>query len=294
MDLLDLAVKTANRIISWATWYVRLYVPGLKPAKQSTWPPQWYRYSYQWWVWENHLDSDNRPTFAFCKYYIRAVWNYFLHKVRQEWEDAIASVLSVIRGALGTLSHGYSTFHDWIEGIYRKVGTGVLTWADNLLQAADRLYRWLPEGIRQGLNDWLDFFVYWYGQAKIWVSTTYASVFQNAIDAWNWVVATGEAIKAWYNTVRVWVLDWAQNARERILGLLGAPWRWLTALVADPYGVIGIILGTAWTRLKSWSAGPLDFYYNLWGAHWREIGEFWADPLGWLYDRVEDELVRRW
>lgn len=293
-DALDLAIDTATRVRDWAKWFIFILVPGLSPPYQSVHPPSWFQYTYKDQVWKDNLDSDNRPTLNFCKYFIRAVWNYFLHKITQQWEDAIGALQRVLTSALGSLRHGYGTWSDWVEGIYARVGQGALTWADDLLQAANRLYLWLPEGVRQGLHSWEDIFVYWYGQAKLWVVQQFGSALAAAVDAWAWVVSSGEALRAWYDSVRTWVLDWAQNAAERVRGVLGATWNWIVAFRADPLGTITFYLGPAWAKLVSWADGPLTFYYNLWGSYATMLGEFLADPLGWLYDRTEEELVRRW
>jgi len=293
-DVLDLAVKTANRVRDWAKFLIQILIPGVSPPYQSSSPPGWFQHTYKDWVWKDNLDSRNRPTLNFCKYYIRAVWNYFLHKITQQWESGIGTASRAIMHVLGSLRHGYATFDEWLEGVYVAVGRGMLTWASNLLEAADRLYGWLPQGVRDGLHSFADLFVYWYGQAKLWVSTTYASVFENAVDAWNWVVDQGQALKAWFDSVGAWVLDWAQNAGERVRGVLGATWWWLVGLYNDPWGTVTGLLGPAWPALVSWVNGPLTFYYNLWGSYATTLADFLADPLGWLYDRVEDELVRRW
>lgn len=293
-DALDLAIDTATRVRDWVKWLIFILVPGLSPPYQSVHPPSWFQYTYKDQVWKDNLDSNNRPTLNFCKYYIRAVWNYFLHRIQGQWEDAIGGAQRVIMNGLGALRHGYGTYSDWIEGVFARVGQGALTWADDLLAAANRLYLWLPEGIRQGLHSWEDIFLYWYGQAKLWVVQQFGSALAAASNAWDWVVASGQAIKAWYEHVRTWVLDWAENAGERVWGLLGAAGRWLLSAWGDPWGTITGILGPAWSSLVSWADGPLNYYYNLWGSYATMLGEFLADPLGWLYDRAETELVRRW
>lgn len=293
-DLLDLAIDTATRIRDWAKWFIFILVPGLSPPYQSVHPPSWFQYTYKDQVWADNLDSHNRPTLDFCKYYIRAVWNYFLHKIQQQWEEAVDAAKRAISGILGSISYGFGTFHDWIKAVYDRVGDSILHWADNLFQAVGRLYLWLPEGIRQGLHSWEDIFVYWYSKAKEWVVAQFGAALAAATDAWDWVVASGQALKAWYEDVRTWVLDWSQNAAERIWGLLGDAWGWLVAFWADPWGTVTGILGPVWASLVSWADGPLTYYYNLWGSYATTLGEFLADPLGWLYDRAESELVRRW
>lgn len=293
-DLLDLAIDTANRIRDWARWTIIHKIAPSQLAAQSVNAPGWFTHTYKAWVWKDNLDSHNRPTSTWLKYYIRATWNYLLHKLRGEWEDAIGYTQTIFRNLVGALRYGYTSVSDWLTTVYERAGAALEIWTDNLSLAVNTLYYWLPKGIRLGVNEWRDFFVYWYEKSQEWVSEQFGDALAGATDAWDWVVNYGQRIKAWYNTVSAWALDWAQNAEARVKGLLGASWRWLQALVADPYGVISIILGSRWASLVSWAQGPLDYYYNLWGSYATTLSDFLADPLGWLYDRAEEELVRRW
>ena len=293
-NLLDLAISTANRIRDWGKWYIMVMLPGVRPPAISDSAPSWYRHTYSSWSWRNNLDSGSRPTAYFLRYYIRAVWNYFLHKIRGQWDDAVRNLREAILTLLGSLAYSFASWHDWLVYTYNKMGGALAIWCWNLADGINRLYDWLPWGIREGVHTWLGIFEYWYGRAKDWVILQYGNALAAATDAWDWVVVQGQALSDWFDNVGAWVLDWAQNAGERVLGVLGIAWEWLVSFYNDPWGIVKGWLGPAWTALVSWYEGPLTFYYNLWGEKKEEIGEFWADPLMWLYDKAEDELIRRW
>ena len=293
-DLLDVGYNTAKRLYNYARWQIFhiLWRSRLYPLSDSA--PHWYRFSYPTRVWKEALDSHNRPTSEFLRYYIRAIWRWFVHKLREAWSDAIRAVEATIRTLLGSLAYNFPTFHAWLVFVYEKMGAAVAIWSWNLADGINRLYEWVPYGLREGIQSWLDIFQYWYGRAKEWVIVQYGFALARAIDAWNWVIDVGDSLSAWYDATKAWVLDWAQNAAERVRGVLGSAWAWLVSFYNDPGGTVLGLLGPAWTALVSWYEGPLTFYYNLWGSYATMLGDFLGDPLGWLYDRIEVEIVRRW
>jgi len=235
-------------------------------------PPEfWYEW-FSWWDWKWNLSPSGKVNKT-----ITRNWLWSCHRFWELWtedlaQNAVYLAEDAVRVFTGWALHGFVRFQDWIEAIRSRVGTWVPPFAGDLAQGLYRLWLWLPADIRDNVVTWYDKFSAWYNSVVSWVQVTYDDAKAWAYGAYAWVLDTGEALKTWYNNAHWWLDDFRQNAYDRVTG-------WL---------------GSTWNRAVTFFTAAGQFWYNLWGSYAPEIGAFWADPLGWLYDRVEDELVRRW
>jgi len=248
------------------TWRRRL-LPRFDPGPPQWWLDTWH--VYDWW----NGNLDNRvPNTAFVLFYRRAAKDRFEEWIKNAADSIARPLVNAVLWLLGSLLHGYTTFSAWIEAIRHRVGTYVPSWAASLADAAKLLYRWFPAAIRAGASTWND----------IWESI------KTAVK--NWARARFDDAMTWVANNAPWVIDW--------VNFLGnwyyAAGEWLTAFKEDPYAVIAAALGVAWSTWTGIYNGILNFYNNVWVPYRITLHDFLADPLGWMYDRVEDELVRRW
>lgn len=258
----------------WDAWWTYKLLPRFYKGA-----PEWFTCGWAWAsLWDDNLVDCNpgtgkcRPNTAFYLHYRRVARDRF-----QDWIDDAADtvarpLVNAVSALLGTLYHGYTTFSTWINAIRGRVGSWVPWWADHLAHAAVRLFDWLPSDITAGLVSFYDKFVAWYEATKLWVQVHYDA-------AKNWVANVAPDLTAGYITVRNWYDVVAT---------------WVTNFKADPYGTVASWLGAAWTTWIVLRYAIVDFYNNVWVPYKITLHDFLADPLGWTYDRVEDELIRRW
>jgi len=235
-------------------------------------PPEfWYEW-FSWWDWSWNLSSSGKVNKT-----ITRNWLWACHRFWELWtaamaDDARAAAQQAVRRWYGYVLHGYDTFQAWVEAIRARVGTWVPPFASHLADGVYRLWLWLPADIRDNVVTWYDKFSAWYNSVVSWVQVTYDDARAWAYGAYAWVLDTGEALKNWYNGYE----EWLRHFRD------------------DPYNTVRRWLGGTWERAVTFFTAAGQFWYDLWGSYAEDIGAFWADPLRWLYDRVEDELVRRW
>jgi len=244
------------------TWFL--------PENESP-PAFWYEW-FSWWDWIWNLSPTGKVNST-----ITRNWLWACHRFWGRWTEAVADdarlfATSTVRGWYGYVLHGYETLQEWVDAIRGRVGTWVPSFATNLAQAAYLLWLWLPADITSGLVSFYDKFSAWHDAALDWVRGYVDTAKAWAYGAYAWVLGMGETLKVWYNNVHAWLDDFRANTYWRVTQLLGNTW--------------------TWTQVFFESAGI--FWYNQWAWYGAEIGAFWGDPLGWLYDRVEDELCRRW
>jgi len=253
--------------LSLTTFWIHRFLPRFNPG-----PPQWWLDTWHVYAWWND-NLDNRvPNVHFVSFYRRAAKDRFRDWINDA-ADTIARVLvDAVSGLLGSLLHGYTTFSTWIESIRNIVGTWTPWWASTLAAGLTLLYDWLPLDIVSGAVSFYDKFVAWY-------------------------TATLSAAATLYDTARTWVANIAPglvNRFEIIRSWFDSVGTWVTNFKADPYGTVVGLLGTAWTAWTGIKDDIVDFYNNVWVPYKITLHDFLADPLGWTYDRVEDELIRRW
>jgi len=263
-------------IIGWL-WHgmlqlIRVVVPIIQPAPEPWSAPGWFTDVWPDWLWWYYLESDSRPTETWCHNYIYAARVQMQRWIERRSDQARDTALEWVRAFTGWVAHGYSTFQDWLEAIRERTGTWVPWWADSLADAASVLWLKLPDAIRYAWQTWDDIWEGIKSSVRDWVRATYDYLVSLGQSAWDWVLAQGDALRAWWESVRSWI----------------------GAFMADPYGTIVTWLGPTWTRLTTFATDCLDFWYNLWGSNGADIGGLLSDPLNWLYDRAEDLLIERW
>jgi len=253
--------------LNLSPFWTRMFLPKFDPG-----PPQWWRDS--WWYagcWNQNL--DNRvPTAIFVMFYREAARDRYRDWVEDAADRIATPLINTVRRLMGILWHGYTTFSDWINAIRGRVGTWVPWWTSTLAAGLTLLFDWLPSDITSGLVSFYDKYLAWYEVTKSWVRATYDAAVTWASDAWDWVINTGGQLNNWWLGIRDFLDGFFHYHVPWVKSWLGDPWSFLAG---------------AWDGLR-------NFYNNVWVPFKVILHDFLADPLGWMYDRVEDELIRRW
>jgi hypothetical protein len=256
-------------------------------------PSWWYKFK-TWEQWYYALDENRRPRTSWFTAYADCAAQWLGYYVDEVGDWARDKALTLVRIFTGFVQFGYDTFERWINVIWSRVGSFVPFFADNLADAAIRLYNMLPFEVRQGLRTFAQLFSQLADDVKHWAELRYN-------DVRDWYNGARLTVEQWIGQVREWWLsakdfldDFRHNPYGRIRQWLGSAWDWLVSFWNDPFGTITRYLGETWTRLYNFARDCLSFWYNLWGSHASEIGAFWDNPLRWVYDRVEDFLISKW
>ena len=287
-------------IIGWAVYWVwqwiRYLLPDIiiRPDRVGSNPPYWWYSFASWSDWAYCVGYDGIPRACWYDHYREALIAALGAWVSEVGDWASSAATNAVKGWLGYIWYGYSSFSSWLLALWRRVGEVLPGWAYNVADALNRLYLWIPSQIRYGLQSWSSLFDSITNGVKDWVRSIYDYARGRALAAWDWIIASGQTLTWWYNSAHSWLDDFRYNASVRVRGWLGSAWDWLVGFSQNPAGVILAQLGVAWIRLRLFAENAVTFYFNLWSEYASEIGEFWGDPLGWLYDRAEDYLVSKW
>jgi len=234
--------------------------------------PQWWLEVNQWqWIWDVTLD-DGVPNYSFGVYYRGAAKIHYDNWVGDKAGRAADLVGQAVRAYTGFVGHFFTTFEDWIEAIWDRVGDYIPWWASSLVDAVVKLRDWFPLDI---VNAW-----------KSW-GTIWAEI---KGEVWAWALARFDAARDWVINNAPWVVDWV-NFLATWYNAVGA---WVTAFKNDPYGTVAGWLGVAWSAWLGVQVGIVDFYNNVWVPFSIDLHDFLDHPMLWLYDQVEDYLVERW
>jgi len=234
--------------------------------------PQWWLEVNQWqWIWDVTL-SDGTPNYSFGVYYRGAAKIHFDNWVSDKANRAADLVNVAIRSSLGFVRHAFLSFEDWIEAIWDRVGDYLPWWANDLVDAVQKLRDWLPIAIANGWKSW----------EVIWAEIKG--------DVWAWALARFDAAKNWVANHAPWVVDWINF----LGGWYDAVGVWVSNFKWDPYGTVAGWLGPAWASWLAIRNGIALFYNNVWVPFHTDLHDFLDHPMLWLYDQVEDYLCERW
>ncbi len=289
---------TLLEIAAWV-WYgwiqrILLILPLVNPEPAGYAPVKWWWRYYNEWQWESNLSADRIPD----KWWIRR-YQEGAHKLAGVWvgevgDYAYGQARSWVVAFMGYVQHNFPTFSDWIETIWLWVNFQAGWWGGNLRHAADMLRDWIPYDIRQGWKTWWGIWEGIKDAVKDWAKDRFDDARADAIAAYEWVISDGGPIRTWVNSVKQWIDNFRANPVGFITSALGAAWTWLVAFWVLPGAVIQPFLGPNFDKLKTFAVSAVTYYYNLWGSYAEELAAFLADPTGWLYDKAEEELLRRW
>lgn len=277
-------------------WVQRILhvTPLIKPEKVEGIPVTWWWDYYSSWDWYSNLGADKVPSSLWIKLWQNGTYLLLRQWVGEVGDGASDNAVAFVRGFIGYVQGAYPTFSSWLGAVSGWVGPLGLWWANNLTAGLNLVRSFIPEPIRDAASSWDDLWEAIKASVRDWVIGAYYWVSRWAEDSWNWVADVGTYIRGWYDIAHDWLDDFRWNAQTRVTGWLGSAWTWLVGFWNDPRGAILGILGAVWESLSTFARDALPYYYNLWGSYAETLGAFLEDPLGWLYDRVEDELIKRW
>ena len=259
--------------LHWLWQLVKLLAPFIDPDQEPERPPDWWYEYFEWWEWYYPLRNNNwRPTENVCRNALWALRRLLGRWITEEAEYRRDQAVSAVRQFTGHVREGYSTFEAWVGAVSARVGSGISGWAWDLSQAAQRLYSWLPEDIRQNITTWVDKLRGVQEEVWSWVLARYEEARQFAYDARSWINNLGQTVRDWWEEAHALLDDFRR----------------------DPFGFITERLGSPWRKLVTFAEEAIDYYYNLWSQYAKRLAEFLDNPLLWLYDRVESFLVERW
>jgi len=246
--------------------------PFIDPWPEAGSPPDWWYLASNWFDWYMHRDGQHIPDSHFIECWLRSAWHALGHWVDEVGAGALKLAREQIRGWIGYVRGGWSTFADWIDYLSIRFGDGMVFWSGSVIHALDKLYNWLPPEVRTNLQSWGSLFEGLLARARDWVITAYQMLIALGLLAWGWVTETGDKLKVWWESARGVLDDFRLH----------------------PTGFILAHLGPTWDRLVWFVNNPLEFYIGLWGRYAQDLAGFLADPAGWIYARLETYLERIW
>lgn len=273
---------TLLNILKWnlyGQWMYFIFARGystywkniLLPRFGDTVPRWWSEVHYDPGWWRNNL-TDRIPNAAFMGRY-RGAAKYHLEGWIADKSRGIAKPLvDAVKNTLGSLLHGYTTFSTWIETIRHRVGTYVPWWTTSLVAGLIWLRLRFPEGIRNATLTWSGLWESIKAAVRDWARARFDAAMLWVANSAPWAVTWINTLGAWYSLVAAWVTNFKNN----------------------PYGTIAGWLGTAWSVWLGIYSDILTFRNEVWVPFKVTLHDLLADPTGWLYDRIEDELIRRW
>jgi hypothetical protein len=265
-----------DQIIGWlrdGLWWFVLSTIGLaRFAVVPSQPPAWW---YRWWSyqdWYGGSDDDWHPGRELAERYILGAWRLLGEWVDESAEKFASSALTLARALIGTLPGWAGTVARGLVALLDRIGEGVLIWASNAIQAAQRLYDWLPLEIKVAGMSWATLFEFVKNSVKSWVQTTYAQFVSDARTAIEWARNQGTFLVTWYNSVG----------------------NWLTAFKLSPKSLIDSLYGSGLAAAIHLATDAGPWLYSLWAIYHAEVSAFVADPGAWIKARLEAELNRIW
>jgi len=279
--------------LHWLWQYIREIAPFIAPTAEAEIPAFWFEYfSANDWLW--NVDDDWVPNETCIR---NALWalRRLIRRWIEEYVDYIKEVtINYVQSSTGSVLHLFDTFSDWIENLWVKVGLVIPWWCDDVVDGLGDLYGWLPPVIRTAVNTWDDI---WDGiktAVKDWAKDRFDDAKVKALNAWSWVWNTGYSLKDWWDAAAQWLDDFRLNAVARVKGYLGAAWTTLSTFATEACGFYYNLWGGWATDIADFFENCGSYWYQVWLSYADSLTSFLADPPGYIYDRIEDELCKRW
>lgn len=235
-------------------------------------PPDWW---YAWWSfgdWYHGSDNGWHPYRELAEKFVLGVWRLLGEFISESANYITSNAVGVVRNMLGTLPQWAWTVAQGLDTLLDRVGRGGLTWASNAIDAANRLFEFLPGEITRAGLGWGALFNAAIGSVRAWVASNYDDARQRALSAFSWISNTGGQLVAWYNAQHDRVQTFLDNPRALIIAALGNDV--LRAMV------IAREIG--------------DWLYSFKSLYSKDIGELFADPGAWIVKKIQAEVERIW
>lgn len=241
--------------------------------------PTWFTCGWAWWeLWDYNLKDCATyrkkciPNSAFALHFRNVAKDRLADWIKNAAKGLVDVLNDAIDLILGPLLHAYTSFSNWIESIRNIVGTYVPWWTTTLAAGLVWLRLRFPTAIRDATSSWDDIWDGIKAAVADWAKLRFDAAVAAGTDAWDWVFSTGEWLNNWWLGIREFLDDFFTFHVARVQEWLGDPWAFLAG---------------AWPELRI-------FYNAVWVPFGVTLYEFLADPLLWIYDRIEDELIRQW
>lgn len=264
------------QILGWLMQGLYLWAldlaPIVNPPAVSHSPPYWWYHYYSSWDWYIHLQAGDIPDSTLCQYWVQGCFRLLAYWVEEVGNWAVDWAEEQVRRYTGLPDFGYTTFQAWLTAIRIVLGTGRVVWANDLVDAAYRLYLWVPARIRHGLSTWNELLSAAADVVRAWVTEKLAPLIITVTLIKALVENELRNLQAWVTGVRL-VVD---------------------LFVQDPGGYITGALGPDWVRLVVFSRDCLVWYYNLKQLWGRELTAFLANPKGYLWSKLEERILELW
>jgi len=247
-------------------------IPLVDPWVEPDYPPTWW-YNYDTANnWRAHLNSRKIPDTWLIETYLRYTWQMVGFYAEEIGNWARDTAQTWARNVTGYALYSWTTFSAWIDSIGIRMGSGMVFWGANVIDALNKAYNWLPPEIRTNLQSWGVLLNYWIQKAKDWVVATYDTYISWGTKAWAWCLGAGDKLNVWWQVAHGLLDEFRNNPTGFIIGRLGYTWTWLT-----------------------WFVNNAGVYYgNLYNYYAGDLAGFLADPAGWIWARLEAYLLRLW
>lgn len=287
-----------DELIGWirdgVIWWVLAWTPLNQLVTVPNNPPNWWYEWFSWPDWNANSDNNWHPFPRLAELWLLGCWRLMGRYIAETADEYTSNLDRAIHNTLGSLAYGFSSFAGWVSDIGSRLGYGALFWATSALDAAQRLWTWLPNEVKLAGISWTTLLDSVRLAAISWVISVYDDTRLKMFSVWSWLSTNGNTLVDWYNSVRSVVNQLTYNLQSTITSALGSTWSWLQSFKDNPSQTIFNILGSTWSRLVSFDRDALTYWYNVWSRYASELSNFLADPGRWVLDRITAEIKRIW
>lgn len=261
------------QIVEWfregVTWYVLSLTPlrALVATPQQPWT--WWYLFYSYGDWYNNSDDNWHPYPYLAWLVLMGVFRLISNYIDESATTLASGALAIFWAVIGSLPGWAGTIGRGLDSLLGRIGVGFLSWAESALQAAQRLYEWLPDEVKVAGLSWSTYLEFVGARIRLWVVSIYDAARNYANELHDWYVREGQAIAGWVVVNRNWIDDLYRTFNAKVLAALGDSWMWLSAFRND---------------VAPWLVAFRALYATT-------VSEFFADPLGYFYSRAESWIL---